>query len=102
MSTPTATGRECTVCGAGVAAYPEVMVCHCQEVPWRLRLEAEARVAACCLPGGACHDAGLADAQHMVEPLVAVVADALAKHISAEPQVREDIARAAVNAISSA
>lgn len=37
MSTdrPQTTNIECTVCGATVAAWPEVMVCHCQEVAWK-------------------------------------------------------------------
>jgi hypothetical protein len=29
--------RECTACKAGVAEFPEVMCCHCREVPWKLR-----------------------------------------------------------------
>ena len=61
-----------------------------------LPLETVERVAACCLPGGACHEAGVDWAQHKVTPAVARVADALAQHISAEPQVRETIARAAI------
>lgn len=28
--------RECETCGAVVAAWPNVMCCHCQEVPWKL------------------------------------------------------------------
>ena len=31
---PEATDRRCTICGAGVAAWPNVMVCHCYEMPW--------------------------------------------------------------------
>jgi hypothetical protein len=30
-----AADRECTVCAATVAAWPEVMCCHCQTVPWK-------------------------------------------------------------------
>lgn len=32
---PETTDRECTDCGATVAAWPEVLCCHCRTVPWK-------------------------------------------------------------------
>lgn len=49
--------------------------------------------ARCCLPGGACYEAGLADVQHKVEPLVARIAQALSDSAKASwdrHKVRDD------------
>lgn len=35
--------RQCTICTATVSAYPEGMCCHCQELPWPLIDQPEAK-----------------------------------------------------------
>lgn len=32
---PVAVDRQCSVCGATVAAFDQIMCCHCHEIPWK-------------------------------------------------------------------
>ena len=91
---PEATGRTCSVCKAGVAAWPKAMVCHCYEMPWILD-EAQATELADLKRKLAGMEEALRDCVEYIEPMAD--ADFIAGSYTGNTEMRLSVrARAAL------